>query len=76
MFLWSSNSGSGWNPSSSSRAQNDGAYEVYGDYHYPSTAVVSTDTYYLHTFMVTADSGSPAVHSEVSGRALNEPVIP
>jgi hypothetical protein len=76
VWLWSSNSGSAWNPSASTRAANDGYFEVYGTYRSPTTTTVNTDTYYLHTFTLSADTVSPAAHAQTSARALNQPTVP
>jgi hypothetical protein len=73
VWLYTSNSGSAWSPAASSRAANDGFFEVYGSYRVPSTSTVNIDTYYLHRFTLAADSSSS--HAETAMRALNQPVV-
>jgi hypothetical protein len=75
VWLWSTNSGSAWSPAASSRAANDGYFEIYGTYRAPTTTTVNVDTYYLHNFTLAADTLTPAAHAETTARALNQPTV-
>lgn len=74
VWEWTTNSGSTWGPSGSLLSQNDGFFEIYGTYRYPTSSSQNTDTYYLREFTVSADSAGPT-HAEVTMRALNQPVV-
>jgi hypothetical protein len=74
VWQWTTSSGSTWTPTGSVLTQNDGYFEIYGTYRYPTSTVQNTDTFYLHQFTVSADSAG-ATHAEVTMRALNQPVV-
>jgi len=74
VWQWTSTSGASWGPTGSLLTQNDGYFEVYGSYRYPTSSTQSVDTYYLHQFTVKADSAGPT-HAEMTMRALNQPVV-
>ncbi len=74
-YMYSTNSGSTWNPTGSVLNQNDGVFEVYGVYRTTTNVVQNTDTYYLHSFTVAADLASATIHAATTTRALNQPTV-
>lgn len=74
VFLYSTNAGSSWSPTSLLRTQNDQPYEVYGTYTSATRTTTSTTTYKLLsvTGVLTPVSGT-ALRSSVD--VLNAPAV-
>jgi hypothetical protein len=75
VYLSTTDSGSSWAPTKNQN-QNDLVFEVYGNYSYPATQELSTDTYYLRACTITCQTGSPASTFQSTVRVLNKPVVP
>jgi type II secretory pathway pseudopilin PulG len=75
VFLWTTNSGGAWSPSSN-RQQNDAKFFVYGGYVRSVPTTTSVDTYYLGSVNVTLQPTSDAASRVDSGFALlNQPQV-
>lgn len=77
MLIWTTNSGSTWQPSSGSRHQNDSPFYVYGSYQSEKTQSVEVVSYTMLGLTAELVVGAEApTRLRTSSLALNRPEVP